>query len=126
MINSTIAQQQLIKLPSDQNASGRTLGQEELALLAEAIHSGTLTSTKRYPIRGRIVNLGLQLAGKGGHLFVKRAKIPVEDLFRCKRGLSGKGLNWLPGFCCCVPPRFDIALLKYFKVVRFQAGAVSI
>ena len=46
MINSPLAQQTLIKLPSDQNASGRTLGEEELALLTEAIHSGTLTSTK--------------------------------------------------------------------------------
>jgi dTDP-4-amino-4,6-dideoxygalactose transaminase len=33
-------------LPSDQDASGRTLGAEELALLAEVINSGTLTSTK--------------------------------------------------------------------------------
>jgi dTDP-4-amino-4,6-dideoxygalactose transaminase len=33
-------------LPSDQEASGRTLGTEELSLLAEAIGSGTLTSTK--------------------------------------------------------------------------------
>jgi dTDP-4-amino-4,6-dideoxygalactose transaminase len=33
-------------LPSDQDASGRTLGDEELALLAEVISSGTLTSTK--------------------------------------------------------------------------------
>ncbi len=38
--------QKLVKLPSDQDASGRTLGAEELELLAEAIHSGTLTSTK--------------------------------------------------------------------------------
>jgi perosamine synthetase len=35
-----------IALPSDQDASGRTLGAEEVALLAEAITSGTLTSTK--------------------------------------------------------------------------------
>lgn len=35
-----------LTLPSDQDASGRTLGAEELALLAEAIGSGTLTSTK--------------------------------------------------------------------------------
>lgn len=35
-----------LTLPSDQDASGRTLGGEELAFLAEAIHSGTLTSTK--------------------------------------------------------------------------------
>lgn len=33
-------------LPSDQEASGRTLGREEIALVAEAIRSGTLTSTK--------------------------------------------------------------------------------
>jgi dTDP-4-amino-4,6-dideoxygalactose transaminase len=33
-------------LPSDQDASGRTLGREEIALAAEALESGTLTSTK--------------------------------------------------------------------------------
>jgi perosamine synthetase len=33
-------------LPSDQDASGRTLGDEELVLLRDAIESGTLTSTK--------------------------------------------------------------------------------
>jgi perosamine synthetase len=33
-------------LPSDQDASGRSLGEEELAALGEAIRSGTLTSTK--------------------------------------------------------------------------------
>lgn len=35
-----------MQLPSDQNASGRTLGAEELDLLRKAIESGTLTSTK--------------------------------------------------------------------------------
>ncbi len=35
-----------IHLPSDQDHSGRTLGDEELKFLSEAIHSGTLTSTK--------------------------------------------------------------------------------
>jgi dTDP-4-amino-4,6-dideoxygalactose transaminase len=40
----------VLSLPSDQDASGRTLGAEEIALLAEAITSGTLTST-----RGRFV-----------------------------------------------------------------------
>lgn len=35
-----------IVLPSDQDASGRTLGGEELALLRQVIESGTLTSTK--------------------------------------------------------------------------------
>lgn len=38
--------EKLLTLPSDQDASGRTLGAEELALLAEVIESGTLTSTK--------------------------------------------------------------------------------
>ena len=33
-------------LPSDQDASGRTLGEEEIARVAEAIRSGTLSSTK--------------------------------------------------------------------------------
>src|SRR5438105_2182308 len=35
-----------LPLPSDQDATGRTLGDEEIALLAAAIRSGTLTSTK--------------------------------------------------------------------------------
>ncbi|HXY48731.1 MAG TPA: DegT/DnrJ/EryC1/StrS family aminotransferase [Terriglobales bacterium] len=43
---STVVAPKLLTLPSDQDASGRTLGQEEMAALAEAIHSGTLTSTK--------------------------------------------------------------------------------
>lgn len=38
--------QPILELPSDQDASGRQLGQEEIALVAEAIQSGTLTSTK--------------------------------------------------------------------------------
>jgi dTDP-4-amino-4,6-dideoxygalactose transaminase len=35
-----------LQLPSDQEASGRTLGQDELANLSEVIASGILTSTK--------------------------------------------------------------------------------
>jgi dTDP-4-amino-4,6-dideoxygalactose transaminase len=35
-----------VSLPSDQDASGRTLGEEELEALGEALRSGTLTSTK--------------------------------------------------------------------------------
>lgn len=35
-----------IELPSDQNSTGRTLGAEELALVQQALESGTLTSTK--------------------------------------------------------------------------------
>ena len=43
---STAASVRHIQLPSDQDASGRTLGDEELALLSEVIASGTLNSTK--------------------------------------------------------------------------------
>lgn len=46
MSNSILDTQKLLTLPNDQDASGRTLGPEELALLAEVIESGTLTSTK--------------------------------------------------------------------------------
>src|ERR1700735_4436528 len=35
-----------VVLPSDQDATGRTLGDEEIALMSEAIRSGTLTCTK--------------------------------------------------------------------------------
>lgn len=38
--------EKLMTLPSDQDSSGRTLGAEELANLAEVIESGTLTTTK--------------------------------------------------------------------------------
>ncbi len=38
--------EKLMTLPSDQDATGRTLGAEELANLAEVIESGTLTTTK--------------------------------------------------------------------------------
>lgn len=42
----TVTSQKLLTLPSDQDASGRTLGQQEIDALAEVIHTGTLTSTK--------------------------------------------------------------------------------
>lgn len=45
MTDLRVVQPSLV-LPSDQDATGRTLGDEELALLAEVIRSGTLTSTK--------------------------------------------------------------------------------
>src|SRR4051812_27929284 len=35
-----------LPLPSDQDATGRTLGDEEIAMVASALRSGTLTSTK--------------------------------------------------------------------------------
>jgi len=40
------ADPQVPELPSDQNATGRSLGDEEVRLLEEAIRSGVLTSTK--------------------------------------------------------------------------------
>lgn len=43
---STSAEKSVLTLPSDQDASGRTLGNEEIEYLTEAIRSGTLTSTK--------------------------------------------------------------------------------
>jgi perosamine synthetase len=46
MTDTALSQTTLLTLPSDQDASGRTLGEEEIALVAEAIRSGTLTSTK--------------------------------------------------------------------------------
>lgn len=46
MTETLLHPEQLLELPSDQDASGRTLGAEELALLAQVIESGTLTSTK--------------------------------------------------------------------------------
>lgn len=46
MNKAVITPQRQFVLPSDQEASGRTFGEEEVALLAEAVRSGTLTSTK--------------------------------------------------------------------------------
>lgn len=46
MTTTELPPTEIITLPSDQDASGRTLGEEEIALVAEAIYSGTLTSTK--------------------------------------------------------------------------------
>jgi len=46
MASENPASELLMTLPSDQEASGRTLGAEEIAYLSEAIDSGTLTSTK--------------------------------------------------------------------------------
>jgi len=45
-MTETRAVEDKLQLPSDQDATGRTLGDEEIAALAAAIRSGTLTSTK--------------------------------------------------------------------------------
>jgi perosamine synthetase len=49
-MNSSVELPQKIQLPSDQNASGRDLGDDEMVQLGIAIESGTLNSTK-----GRLV-----------------------------------------------------------------------
>lgn len=41
-----------IRLPSDQDAGGRTLGDEEIAAVTAALRSGTLTSTRGSFVRG--------------------------------------------------------------------------
>lgn len=46
MVNTIPNPQKKLALPNDQNSSGRTLGAEEIALVTEAINSGTLTGTK--------------------------------------------------------------------------------
>jgi dTDP-4-amino-4,6-dideoxygalactose transaminase len=46
MNQDLLEQNELLTLPSDQDATGRTLGAREIALLTEVIRRGTLTSTK--------------------------------------------------------------------------------
>lgn len=46
MTSIALAPKPVVALPSDQDISGRDLGLPELELLAQCIHSGTLTSTK--------------------------------------------------------------------------------
>lgn len=72
MTQTLLEPEMLLTLPSDQDASGRTLGAEELALLAEVIESGTLTSTK-----GNFVKT-----------FEERfaAKLGVKHAFACASG----------------------------------------
>ena len=45
MTKTAIAIKQM-SLPSDQDATGRTLGDREIELVGEVLRSGTLTSTK--------------------------------------------------------------------------------
>jgi perosamine synthetase len=46
MTSIALAPKSVVTLPSDQDITGRDLGLPELELLAQCIHSGTLTSTK--------------------------------------------------------------------------------
>ncbi len=52
MSNATLAQQKQVTLPSDQDASGRSFGPEELALLSEVLQKGTLFSPKGTYVKG--------------------------------------------------------------------------
>ena len=45
-MNHTTSLAKPVVLPSDQDATGRTLGEEEIEMVSHAIRSGTLTSTK--------------------------------------------------------------------------------
>lgn len=69
---TTAIEEKLLTLPSDQDASGRTLGKEEIDLLIEAIQSGTLTTTK----------------GKFGKLLERRfaEKFGVKYAYACASG----------------------------------------
>lgn len=51
-------------LPSDQDASGRTLGEEEIAAVTAALRSGTLTSTKGEFVRALETNFAAMLGVK--------------------------------------------------------------
>ena len=46
MLESNTVTERILQLPSDQDASGRTLGEAEIKAVTEAINTGTLTSTK--------------------------------------------------------------------------------
>lgn len=66
--------QELMTLPSDQDATGRTFGAEELELLTEVLKSGTLTTTK----------------GQFGKTLEKKfaEKIGVKHAYACTSGTA--------------------------------------
>jgi perosamine synthetase len=64
---STALVEKLLTLPSDQDASGRTLGEEEITALVEAIQSGTLTSTKGRFVKTFENNFAALLGVKHAH-----------------------------------------------------------
>ena len=51
-MNTTATVSAPVTLPSDQDATGRTLGELEIEMVSEAIRSGTLTSTKGRFVKG--------------------------------------------------------------------------
>lgn len=68
----TAVQEKLITLPSDQDATGRTFDAAEIALVTEALNSGTLTTTKG--------KFGKQLEREFAE------KIGVKHAFACTSG----------------------------------------
>src|SRR5579883_61454 len=56
-----------LPLPSDQDATGRTLGAEEIAAVTEAVGTGTLTSTKGKFVRGLETRFAAKLGAKHCH-----------------------------------------------------------
>jgi perosamine synthetase len=56
-----------LPLPSDQDATGRTLGAEEIAAVTRAIESGTLTSTKGQFVRTLEERFAAKIGAKYGH-----------------------------------------------------------
>jgi dTDP-4-amino-4,6-dideoxygalactose transaminase len=57
-------EEKVMQLPSDQDRTGRTLGAEEIAALAAAIDTGTLTSTKGRFVRGFETAFGARMGAK--------------------------------------------------------------
>lgn len=51
MADTKVVAEKIMTLPSDQDATGRTLGEEEIAAVAACLRTGTLTSTKGKMVR---------------------------------------------------------------------------
>ena len=77
-----IVEKEIIKLPSDQDISGRTFGAEEIAAVTEVLQSGVLITTK----------------GKYGKLLESSfaAKLGVKYAYACNSDLSRQSLCELP------------------------------
>src|SRR3954468_1408665 len=70
----TAQTERLLMLPSDQDISGRTFDEQEIALVTEALRSGTLTTTKG--------NFGKQLEKKFAE------KLGVKYAYACTSGTA--------------------------------------
>ncbi len=67
MVTKTPNELELIQLPSDQDSSGRDMGDDEIANLAVAIESGTLTSTKGQFVKELEARFARYLGSKAAH-----------------------------------------------------------